>query len=337
VTTIRAKAPLRVSFAGGGTDVAPYPELEGGAVLSATIDRFAYGTLCPRTDGKISVESVDFGLAIDFGVKDSIVLDGKLDLVKAAIRRHLDREEGGYDLFLHTGAPPGTGLGSSSTVIVALVGLLMKRYNLALTDYDIAELAYVIEREDLGIRGGLQDHYAATFGGFNYIEFDKDQVLVNPLRVSDATVWELEHNLLLCYTGMSRSSTQILEDQTERMTAAVADTLEGLRMQKRLASEMKSALLRGRHDEFGELLGHAWSYKKMMSPKISTAYIDEIYDVARREGAIGGKVTGAGGGGHMLLYCDFRRKHRVAEAILGLGASVSELSFETRGLTTWRA
>ena len=335
---LRAKAPLRVSFAGGGTDVAPFPATEGGAVLSATIDRYAYGSLESRDDGQIRIESVDYGMSLDFSASERPVLDGKLDLVKAVINRLSGKcESGGYDLVLHSNAPPGSGLGSSSTVMVALIGLLRERYQLPLTDYEIAQLAFSVEREDLGIKGGLQDQYAATFGGFNYIEFFGDHVVVNPLRVKEDVVNELEHNMLLCYTGVTRASTQIIDDQTFRLVSGETSTVDGLRMQKELAVEMKNALLRQQLNRFGELLGQAWSYKKQMSPKISNATIDEAYESALRHGALGGKITGAGGGGYLLLYCDFRCKHRVAQAMTAMGSTVTEFAFEPRGLMTWRA
>ena len=337
---VRAKAPLRVSFAGGGTDVSPFPETEGGAVLSATIDRYAYGSLRPRSDGTISVESLDGGVSLAFGVHDDLRLDGRLDLVKGAIRRlsaAAGGPTGGYDLVLRSAAPPGSGLGSSSTLMVALVGLLRDHHRLPLAEYETAHLAYQIERHDVGILGGLQDHYAATFGGFNFMEFEAGRTIVNPLRVRDSIVNELELNLLLCYTGVTRESAHIIADQTARVRALDARALEGLRAQKELAAAMKAALLRGELGAFGEMLGHAWTEKKKMSPMITTGLIDEAYDVAVRHGAVGGKVTGAGGGGYILFYCDFTAKHRVAEALEKLGASVTEFSFERRGLTTWRA
>lgn len=333
---VRAKAPLRVSFAGGGTDVTPFPESEGGVVLSATIDRFAYGSLRARDDGRISIESIDFGLSLDFPAAEDPAFDGRLDLVKAAIRRLSIDDDAGYDLLLRSNAPPGSGLGSSSTMMVALVGLLREYYSLPLSEYEIAHLAWEIERRDLGIRGGLQDQYAATFGGFNFIEFS-DRVIVNPLRVRDSIVNELELNLLLCYTGITRESANIIADQTARVEKHDPTALEGLRAQKDLALAMKAALLRGELDSFGDLLGQAWAEKKKMSPLITSVLIDEAYELAVRHGATGGKVTGAGGGGYILFYCDFTRKHRVAEALEKLGATVTEFSFERRGLTTWRA
>lgn len=333
---LRAKAPLRVSFSGGGTDVSPFPEREGGCVLNATINRYAYGTLRPRRDKRIQIESVDFGLSLNYDIGDAIVYDGKLDLVKAAIQKLEGQGSTGFDLFLHSDAPPGSGLGSSSTLIVTLVGLLKQLRNLPLTDYDIANLAYTIERKELGIDGGLQDQYAATFGGFNFIEFHKEQVIVNALRVSPDVVNELEHNLLLCYTGTARQSDRIIEDQTARYERREIDTLEGLRKQKELAVLMKNALLQRRLQDFGELLHLAWEYKKKISPKISTPTVDQMYEEARRQGALGGKITGAGGGGHMLFYCLFERKHKVAEALKGMGAQISEFAFEFHGLQTWK-
>ena len=330
--TIHAKAPLRVSFAGGGTDVPPFPEHEGGLVLSATINRYAYGALAPRGDNHISLESVDFGLSLDCPADEEIVFDGRLDLAKAAIRK-LGR--GGYDLFLHSNAPPGSGLGSSSAVMVALIGLLKEFHGQPLTDYEVAQMAFELERKDLGIKGGLQDQYAATFGGFNLIEFEADRVIVNPLRIPPDVVHELEHNMLLCFTGKTRASDQIIEHQTKRWTGGDEHALAGLRAGKQLAVAMKNALLQRRLNEFGELLGAAWNEKKRLSPKITNEFIDSAYDAAIKEGALGGKVTGAGGGGYMLFYCPFQRKHRVANALISLGGEVTEFEFTSNGLTTW--
>jgi D-glycero-alpha-D-manno-heptose-7-phosphate kinase len=334
---IRAKAPLRISFAGGGTDVQPFPHQEGGLVLSATIDRYAYGSLRPRADGQICIESVDYATSIDLRTKEPLLFDGKLDLVKAVLRKLGGAERAGYDLLLHSSAPPGSGLGSSSTVMVCLIGLLNERYNLNLTPYEMAHLAYQVEREDLEIKGGLQDQYSATFGGFNFMEFEGDSVVINPLRIGHDTISELEHNLLLAYTGITRESSQIIEDQTGRLQAGASETLAGLRAQKALAIEMKAALLHNKLSLFGELLGEAWQQKKKMSPKITNNYIDELYATAIASGALGGKVTGAGGGGYVLLYCDFHKKHKVVDALMSMGAGVQEVGFTSRGLVAWRA
>jgi D-glycero-alpha-D-manno-heptose-7-phosphate kinase len=333
---IRAKAPLRISFAGGGTDVPPFPEQEGGLVLNATINRYAYGTLSPRDDDSIHIESHDFGMSAVFDVHEPLVFDGNLDLVKAAIRRFAGRNSRGFNLELHSNAPPGTGLGSSSTMMVALIGLLKEHRNLPITDYELAELAYTLERTDLGIKGGLQDQYAATFGGFNFIEMLGDRVVVNPLRISRDVLLELEYNLLLCYTGTTRDGGHVIEDQTERLEQRNEDTLSALRAQKELAVRMKNTLLRGELGDFGALLDNAWQQKKRMSSRISTDRIEQLYEEARQAGALGGKVTGAGGGGYMLMYCGRGAKQRVAARMLELGADVEEFAFESDGLRTWR-
>jgi D-glycero-alpha-D-manno-heptose-7-phosphate kinase len=220
-------------------------------------------------------------------------------------------------------------------MMVALTGLLAGHYGVTLGDYQVAQLAHAIEREDLGIAGGLQDQYAATFGGFNFIEFT-DRVIVNPLRIRDEIAHELELSLLLCFTGITRDSARVIDDQTRRARASADATLAGLRAQKELAVAMKAALLTGALHEFGELLGEAWTEKKRMSPLISNARIDELYELALAKGALGGKITGAGGGGFILLFCDFTKKHKVMEALEFAGADVTEFAFDTKGLITWR-
>jgi len=334
---VRAKAPLRLSFAGGGTDVPPFPANEGGLVLSATIDRCAFASLSPRSDQKVTVESLDFGREASFVIGDQIDFDGNLDLAKAAVRRVLDHDAGGFDISLRSSASPGSGLGASSAVVVALIGLIQTHYRIPLTSYEIAHLAYLVEREDIGIAGGLQDQYAATFGGFNFIEFSPDHVVVNPLRVDEATVRELEFNLLLVDTGRTRMSDKIISDQTQRYTSGNAASLSALRRQKELAIEMKNALLQRKPRLFGELLDLAWHEKRQMSPRIATEYIDEAYAAAKNAGAIGGKVTGAGGGGYMLFYLGEGSRTGVTSALVNLGLRVTDFGFSRQGLTTWRA
>ena len=213
-------------------------------MLSATIDRFAYGSLEPRVDRMVTIESVDFKTNAEMSLDEEILCDGNLDLIKAAVRRFGREGTDGYDLVLRSNAPPGSGLGASSTMMVALTGLLARHYGMDLSDYEIAHLAHAIERDDLSIAGGMQDHYAATFGGFNFIEF-ADRVIVNPLRIRDEISHELELSLLLCFTGITRDSAWVIEDQTRRAVAHTKDTIEGLRAQKELAVAMKAALLTG--------------------------------------------------------------------------------------------
>jgi D-glycero-alpha-D-manno-heptose-7-phosphate kinase len=333
---LRARAPLRVSFAGGGTDVPPYPEEQGGLVLSATINRYAYGTLSPREDRQIGIQSLDLDAVASIALDDVRPTgEDRLDLIRAAIHKLASDSPNGFDLFLHSAAPPGSGLGASSAVVVTLVGLLSDHMKMPLTDYEKARLAYTVEREDLGLKGGTQDQYAAVFGGFNFMEFRANEVIVNPLRIPPETIHELEYNLLLCFTGGTRVSDHIIEDQTNRYRSQEASTLDGLQMQKELAIEMKNALLQDNLSEFGSLLDRAWTYKKQMSPKISNEHIDELYEVAMRQGAIGGKVTGAGGGGYMLLYCRYDSKHKVQAALDALGAEAIDFQFDHTGLTSW--
>jgi D-glycero-alpha-D-manno-heptose-7-phosphate kinase len=333
---VRAKAPLRISFAGGGTDVPPFPEREGGCVLSSTINRYAWGTLKPRDDGQICINSLDFGVSLSYASRADLSYDGEMDLAKAAIKRLAGDHSTGYDLFLHTDAPPGSGLGSSSAMMVALVGLLKEFHNLPLTDYEVAEVAYEIERIDLGIKGGMQDQYAAAFGGFNFIEFLGDRVVVNQLKVSQDILNELEYNLLVGNTGKLRLSSHIIDDQVRRYESGDTDANDALRELKALTVEMKQALLHRKLDEFGRLLDLEWQHKRRMSSRISSPELDDLYQIARDEGAIGGKIAGAGGGGYMLLYCPFDRKRQIRDRLRDLGVWMSDVSLEPLGLQTWR-
>ncbi|MEA2273986.1 MAG: D-glycero-alpha-D-manno-heptose-7-phosphate kinase [Solirubrobacteraceae bacterium] len=332
---IRSRAPLRISFAGGGTDVSPFPEREGGLLLNATIDRYAYATLRPRDDDSILIRSLDYGVETDFAVSEPLVLDGKLDLAKAAIRRLAADLTHGFELVLRSDVPPGSGLGASSAMVVAVIGALKELRGLKVGDYELAELAHSIEREELGMTGGRQDGYAATFGGVNFIELHGDRVSVNPLRLPPDVVSQLERSLLLCFTGMTRESDHIIEDQTARFAASESETVAGLRTQKQLALEIRTVLVEGRLEEFGRLLAESWEAKKRTSPKISNQRIDELYDAARSNGAIGGKLAGAGGGGYLLLYCPDDARDGVRRRMLELGAPVEGLSFEAHGLRSW--
>jgi len=340
---IRAKAPLRLGFAGGGTDVPPYPDFEGGCVLSATINMYAFGTLEPRADGHIHLRSADLDLALEYAQGAPLAYDGRLDLAKAAIRKlgSTGSDEhaaaAGFEMFLHSDAHPGSGLGSSSSLMVTVMGLIKEWRRLVVGDYELAQLACTLERQELAIPGGMQDQYAATFGGWNFIEFGANgHVMVNPLRLSQDVINELEHNLLLCYTGGSRTSGGIIDDQVDRYRRGEHLSLNGLRRQKALAIEMKNLLLRGRLNEFGALLNQAWETKKSLSPRISNPRIDDLYAAARAAGALGGKLNGAGGGGYMMFYCDFERRLEVERALQDRGCTVREFAFEPRGLQTWR-
>lgn len=329
----RSRAPLRISFCGGGTDVPPYPKERGGAVLSTTVDKYAYASLRPRDDDAIEVRSLDFDIVAQYDRREALSYDGQLDLVKAVINHH--KPPGGFDLFLHSDAPPGSGLGSSSTLVITLLGAFRAWLRQTMTDYDMAALAYQIERVDMGIAGGMQDQYAATFGGFNFIEFHADAVIVNPLRVERGTLNELQYRLLLCYTGQTRLSAQILTEQVGGYVARKPSVVEALDGMKALTVQMKNALLLDNLDRFGLLLHEAWLLKKQLATRISDAHIDMLYDHARACGAIGGKILGAGGGGYLLLFCPFDRKHLIAAEMVRAGAQPVGFAFEERGLQTW--
>ncbi len=332
---VRARAPLRLSFGGGGTDVSPYPEERGGVVLSTTIDKFAHASVQPRRDRSFAIHSLDFGQVARYPHVGRMPLDGNLDLIKAVVKAFRPRH--GATLSVHTDAPPGSGLGSSSTLVVALVAAIRAWLNRPLTQYEMAELAYRIERVDLGIAGGRQDQYAATFGGFNFIEFHADATIVNPLRVPIDALRELEYRLLLAYLRQTRSSARIIERQRASYMARKRGVVRALDALKTLTLEMKRELLRGHVDAFGELLHESWRSKKQLDPGISTDPVDALYERARRAGAIGGKMPGAGGGGYFLFLCHAQKKHAVARALEASGAQLVPFAFTHEGVTTWTA
>ena len=333
---IRSKAPLRISFCGGGTDVSPYPQEKGGVVLSATINKYVYSSLIPlQGKNKIKVNSLDYDITVKYEKEDDLRYNGELDLVKSVIKNMKIMGGKGVEVYLHSDAPPGSGLGSSSTMVVSLIGLFKHWLSMPLTNYDIADLAYRIERVDLRIKGGLQDQYAATFGGFNFIEFLKDAVIVNPLRISEDIVEELNYNLLLCYTGKRGLSANIIEEQVDGFVEKKKSVVGAMDELKRITVEMKNTFLQGKLNNFGRLLHYAWENKKKMATKITTPFIDEMYEVACKKGALGGKILGAGGGGYLLIYAPFNKRHTIAKELKKLGGQIVNFDFEFRGLRTW--
>lgn len=335
---IRSKTPLRISFAGGGTEVEPYLSERGGAVLSSTIDKYAYSSLYFKQDSSVHVASLDYDIVAKYDVDEPLIEGDKLSLVKAVIRRlSPENTDQGLEIFLHSDAPPGSGLGSSSTVVVALIGAFKHWLHLPLTNYEIADLAYQIERMDLNIRGGKQDQYAATFGGFNFIEFHRNTTIVNPLRVPSYTLNELHYNLLLCYTGKTRLSAHIIEDQVKGYVQRQKSVIRAMDELKHIAVDLKNALLQDRLNDFGALLHEAWMNKKKMATQVSDPNIDELYETALKHGALGGKISGAGGGGYMFFYCKSNKKHIIAEQLERLGAKVVDFNFDFEGLQTWEA
>lgn len=338
---VRSKTPLRISFSGGGTDVSPYREEYGGAVLSATIGKYAYASLRVRDDRRLEVTSLDYDIVAKYNL-DDMNYDGQLDLVKAVVKNQALNKDlhRGFDVFIHSDAPPGSGLGSSSAVVVGLIGLLKHAQGLQLTSDEIARLAFHIEREDVGIKGGMQDQYAAAFGGFNLIEFGpgagKADVVVKPLRIDADIMNELEYRLLLCYTGRTRLSDNIISAQMDAYSRHDSRVLRALEELKHITIAMKDSLQARNLDDLGRLLHEAWQNKKKMASHITNSSIDTLYDAALKTGAIGGKLLGAGGGGYLLLYCAFDRKHAVAAELERLGGQLVEFTFERHGLQTWQ-
>lgn len=335
----RARAPLRISFAGGGTDLSPYVNEHGGLVLNATIDRHAYATVRLREDRVISVKSLDFKTSLDFSLDEHPPFDGNLDLIKACLRR-LQPEptdaDRGLELYLETEAPPGSGLGASSALVVATIGALAVWRRLILDKYAVARLAWEIERLDVGVPGGLQDQYSASFGGFNLIEFRNERdALVNPLRIEPQILHELEYNMLLVYTGATRASGRIITSQIAGLTGRDASVVEAMDRMKQLTLEAKDALLTGRLSDFAEILHEEWQAKKRTSDAVTTSVIDEMYSEARRLGVVGGKVSGAGGGGFMFLYCPFDCRPAVTERLRQLGGEILPMAFVPEGMQAW--
>lgn len=329
---IRSKAPLRISFGGGGTDVAPFCENQGGVIIGSTINKYAYCSILPREDDEITVHSLDFDMTLKYNTKENFVYDGKLDLVKAALKAMNVKQ--GAEVYLHCDAPPGSGLGTSSTVMVALLSAIAKWQKIDIDAYAMADLAYGVERIDLGISGGYQDQYATTFGGFNFMEFHgRNKVVVNPLRINKDIIHELQYNLLLCYTGKVHVSANIIDDQIKNIEKK--DPFNAMCEVKALAHAMKDELLKGNLNAFGKLLDYSWNSKKRMSTKISNKDIDELYDRAKSEGAIGGKLLGAGGGGFLLIYCPFNARHKVAKGLKEMGGQIMDWNFELRGVQSW--
>ena len=335
MTKIRARAPLRVSYAGGGTDVPPYPGLKGGVVLSSTIQNYAYCSISPRSDGMVSVSREDQEALVGPVRLGELRGSGEVEFVNAIAKRfHVDS---GFDVNLRYDAVPGTGLGSSSALCVSLIGAFSEWKGASLTDYDVANLAYDVERKDVGIPGGMQDQYASTFGGFNLIEFKKEANIVNPLRIKRETLNELEYSSLLCFTGTTRRSGGILQRQIESYEHKEAKIMDALERMKQLTLEMKDSLLTGNLTEFARLLNSEWELKKVLDSAISTEQVEKLLHAAHKNGAIGGKLLGAGGGGFLFLYCEPGKQTQVEKAVQNLGGTAFPVRFDLEGLQTWRS
>jgi len=334
---IRSKAPLRLGLAGGGTDVSPYSDLYGGGILNATINLYAYASIEPTGNGNIIFETADGSQTKTFNSKTEIKPEGIFD-IHAGIFNRMLRNNPNLDLscrlITSIDAPQQSGLGTSSTLAVAILGAFVEWLGLPMGEYDIAQLAYEIERFDLGMAGGKQDQYSATFGGINFMEFSKDKVIVNPLRIKESYLDELAHNLMLYYTDTSRLSSQIIEKQQQNVLNDNQIAIEAMHQLKKQATMMKEALLRGHLDEIGKILDFGWNYKKQMASGISNNSVDRIYSTAIENGATGGKISGAGGGGYMFFYCPGNTRYRVMESLKQFGGYTERYEFTSDGLVT---
>ncbi len=335
---IRSKAPLRLGLAGGGSDVSPYSDLYGGLVLNATINLSAYCTIETLEGETVVVDAYDADTHVTcpFGP----VLEGAPDLIRgvyARIVKDFGPVPGAFSITTYNDAPAGSGLGTSSTMVVCILKCFAEWMNLPLGDYEIARLAYEIERKDLALAGGKQDQYAAAFGGFNYMEFLPDDiVIVNPLKIKGWIVDELESSMVLYYTGRSRSSAAIISEQQKNTSSGNATAIEAMHRIKQSSKDMKFALLKGDMAEFGRILGQAWENKKKMAGAITNPVIQEAFDTALGAGAVAGKVSGAGGGGFMMLMVPPARKMAVVQALSRLPGQVMPFQFTERGAHAWR-
>lgn len=338
---VRARAPLRLGLAGGGTDVSPYCDIYGGFVLNAAIDRYAYAVIKTHAEPIVRFVATDQQVEQVRPAEVPLLLNGKLDLHKAVYNHIVQNFNGGEPISLelntYSDAPVGSGLGSSSTLVVAMIRAFTELLNLPLNDFSIAQMAYQIERVDCGLQGGRQDQYSATFGGFNFMEFYADErAVINPLRFKNWILCELEASLVLYFTGVSRESAHIIADQISNVKSVAADALDAMHGIKREALAMKDCLLRGDFEGLVKSMRLGWENKKRSAKTVSNPHIDTIYDAAMQAGALAGKVSGAGGGGFMLFFVPTEKRMDVIRTLNGFGGQVSNCHFTKHGTQAWR-
>lgn len=337
---IRSKAPLRLGLAGGGSDVSPYSDIYGGLILNATINLYTYCTIEETYDGLITIDSDDARCYKSYLVAEQLEIDGEASLIKGVynrVMRDFDISLRSFKITTYNDAPAGSGLGTSSAMVVCILKAFIEWLGLPLGDYETSRLAYEIERKDLALSGGKQDQYAAAFGGFNYMEFlPNDLVIVNPLKIKRWIMDELEASMVLYFTGASRSSAAIIEQQQKNTSSGNQNAIEAMHRIKQSAKDMKLALLKGDMNEFAHILGQAWEDKKKMANAISNPMIQEVFDVAMSAGALAGKVSGAGGGGFVMLMVEPTRKKEVVNALKKLNGFVMPFQFTEGGAHGWK-
>lgn len=337
---VRSKAPLRLGLAGGGSDVSPYSDMYGGLVLNATINLYTYCTIEETGGDTIDINSYDSDCFETCPLSPRMEIDGKATLIKGVYNR-LVRDygiaPGGFRITTYNDAPVGSGLGTSSSMVVCILKAFTEWLSLPLGDYETSRLAYEIERKDLGLSGGKQDQYAAAFGGFNYMEFLKeDLVIVNPLKIKRWIVDELEASMILYFTGASRSSAEIIDEQKANTSRGNNPAVEAMHSIKQSAVDMKLALLKGDMHAFATILGKSWENKKRMASAITNPMIQEAFDAAIPAGAISGKVSGAGGGGFIMFMVKPTQKQEVIKALRNLSGSVMPFQFTEGGAHGWK-
>lgn len=338
---IRARAPLRLGLGGGGTDTTPYAETYGGVVINATVDLYANVTLSTRDDDVVELHLDDREVSWSGPAEAKLPLGGGVDLLKGVYNRMVADFNGGkpapMTINVYADAPPGSGLGTSSAMVVALVQAFNELFQCRLDAYSVAHLAYEIERIDLKLNGGKQDQYAAAFGGVNFIEFGPgDGVFVNPLRMTPEAVAEFEASLVLYFSGVSRESANIIDEQSRNVACGNAQSIEAMNNLKAVATQMKQALLMGRIAEVGRILDEGWAHKKRTAIAVTTPELDAVYEAAMQAGAFGGKVSGAGGGGFMMFLVDPVRRHAVLRSLEKFPGRVFASGLTSGGAMSWR-
>jgi D-glycero-alpha-D-manno-heptose-7-phosphate kinase len=330
----RGRAPARITFGGGGTDLTHFFVDEGGVVINATIGKYAHATLRQRADSFVRIYSHDLKAVVEANSPADLELGGPLDLLVSVVK--LIQPAFGFEMEVAADYPVGSGLGGSASVAAAVIGCFNEFRSDPWDRHQISEMAFQAERLTLNIPGGWQDQYAAVFGGFNYMEFSADHNVILPLRLEPKTVAELEEALVLCFTGRSHDSGVIHRDQRARLTTPEPkQSGSGLR-KKDLALEMKRKLLRGDVYGYGELLHAAWLLKRQDSPLITDSELDQLYDLAMANGALGGKILGAGGGGYFLFFVPPFQQYRVFDVLAQHGYRCERVMFDECGLRSWR-
>jgi len=321
--------PLRISFAGGGTDMPEYFEINGGSVVTSTISRFIYVIINQRTDNFFQAFSSDLQSHHEATSFDNLKLKYGTEIAVSVIK-YLNYTEG-TNVMISSDVPPGSGLGASGALAVNLVNSILQLKGETWPKQKIAETAYHIGRNILKWPIGKQDEYATTFGGLNYIEFEKDRVKVNPISMNKASLLELQQNMLLFFVGKTRNSANILSTQIQKTKEKNSDTVKSLDKVKQLAEKMRDSLSNNDITAFGQFLDEGWTAKKKFTSGVTNEFVDSIYEQSLKYGAIGGKLTGAGGGGHLLLYCEIPKQQDLISKLEGQGLRFVTFGFQKEG------